>query len=113
VLLAYTLVGAVFVVVGKLRRGHRADCRGPAYPAGLTGRGKETIVAVGSQASLPPLDTTRAPEGGEVGAVQSGWRLALREFVRNRLAVIGVAILLFFVVFGFLGRSSTTRTCWM
>ena len=55
------------------------------------------------QASLPPLDTTRAPEGGEVGAVQSGWRLALHEFVRNRLAVVGVGILLFFVVFCFLG----------
>ena len=37
------------------------------------------------------------------GAIQSGWRLALREFVRNRLAVVGVAILLFFVVFCFLG----------
>jgi ABC-type dipeptide/oligopeptide/nickel transport system permease subunit len=60
-------------------------------------------VAAGRQASLPPLDTTRAPEGGEVGAVQSGWRLALREFVRSRLAVVGVGILLFFVVFCFLG----------
>jgi len=55
------------------------------------------------QASLPPLDVTRAPEGGEIGPVQSGWRLALREFVSNRLAVVGVAILLFFVVFCFLG----------
>jgi peptide/nickel transport system permease protein len=55
------------------------------------------------QASLPPLDVTRAPEGGEIGPIQSGWRLALREFVRNRLAVVGVAILLFFVVFCFLG----------
>jgi peptide/nickel transport system permease protein len=54
-------------------------------------------------ASLPPLDVTRAPEGGEVGAVQSGWRLALREFASNRLAVIGVAILVFFVIFCFLG----------
>jgi len=60
-------------------------------------------VAAGRQASLPPLDTTRAPEGGEIGAVQSGWRLAVREFVRNRLAVVGVGILLFFVVFCFLG----------
>jgi len=59
-------------------------------------------VAVGS-ASPPPLDTTRAPEGGEIGPVQSGWRLALREFASNRLAVVGVAILLFFVVFCFLG----------
>ena len=60
-------------------------------------------MAAGRQASLPPLATTRAPEGGEVGAVQSGWRLALREFVRNRLAVAGIGILLFFVVFCFLG----------
>jgi ABC-type dipeptide/oligopeptide/nickel transport system permease subunit len=54
-------------------------------------------------ASLPPLDVTRAPEGGEIGPIQSGWRLALREFASNRLAVVGVAILLFFVVFCFLG----------
>ena len=54
-------------------------------------------------ASLPPLDVTRAPEGGEIGPVQSGWRLALREFASNRLAVVGVAILLFFVVLCFLG----------
>ena len=54
-------------------------------------------------ASLPPLDVTRAPEGGEIGPVQSGWRLALREFASNRLAVVGVAILVFFVVFCFLG----------
>jgi ABC-type dipeptide/oligopeptide/nickel transport system permease subunit len=60
------------------------------------------MVASG-HASLPPLDVTRAPEGGEIGAIQSGWRLALREFSRNRLAVTGVAILLFFVIFSFLG----------
>ena len=59
-------------------------------------------MAVGS-ASPPPLDVSRAPEGGEIGPVQSGWRLALREFARNRLAVVGVGILLFFVVFCFFG----------
>jgi ABC-type dipeptide/oligopeptide/nickel transport system permease subunit len=51
----------------------------------------------------PPVDVRRAPEGGDVGPIQSGWRLALREFTRNKLAVIGVAVLLFFVVFCFLG----------
>jgi ABC-type dipeptide/oligopeptide/nickel transport system permease subunit len=55
------------------------------------------------QESLPPLDISRTPEGGEIGSVQSGWRLALREFTSNRLAVVGVGILLFFVVFCFLG----------
>jgi ABC-type dipeptide/oligopeptide/nickel transport system permease subunit len=56
--------------------------------------------------SLPPLDLTRAgytPEGGEVGPVSTGWRLAVREFTQNRLAVTGLAILLFFVLFSFVG----------
>jgi ABC-type dipeptide/oligopeptide/nickel transport system permease subunit len=53
--------------------------------------------------SLPPLDVQRAPEGGELGAVQSGWRLAFREFSSNRLAVVGFGILIFFVLFCFVG----------
>jgi ABC-type dipeptide/oligopeptide/nickel transport system permease subunit len=53
--------------------------------------------------SLPPLDIQRAPEGGEIGAIQSGWRLALREFMNSRLAVIGFGILIFFVLFCFFG----------
>jgi ABC-type dipeptide/oligopeptide/nickel transport system permease subunit len=53
--------------------------------------------------SLPPLDVQRAPEGGEVGSVQSGWRLAFSEFASNRLAVLGFAILIFFVLFSFVG----------
>jgi ABC-type dipeptide/oligopeptide/nickel transport system permease subunit len=53
--------------------------------------------------SLPPADITRAPEGGDVSVIQSGWRLAAREFVRNRLAVVGVALLIFFVLFSFVG----------
>jgi peptide/nickel transport system permease protein len=53
--------------------------------------------------SLPPLEIARAPEGGDIGAVQSGWRLALREFTRNRLAVTGLGVLLFFVLFSFVG----------
>jgi ABC-type dipeptide/oligopeptide/nickel transport system permease subunit len=53
--------------------------------------------------SLPPLDLGRAPEGGEIGPIQSGWKLAIREFAQNKLAVIGIAILLFFIVFSFFG----------
>jgi ABC-type dipeptide/oligopeptide/nickel transport system permease subunit len=58
---------------------------------------------VAQAGSLPPLDVQRAPEGGELGAVQSGWRLALREFASNRLAVAGFGILVFFVLFCFVG----------
>ena len=53
--------------------------------------------------SLPPLDIKRAPEGGEIGPIQTGWRLAFREFSRNRLAIIGLGILAFFVLFSFAG----------
>jgi ABC-type dipeptide/oligopeptide/nickel transport system permease subunit len=53
--------------------------------------------------SLPPLDTGPGPEGGDVGSIQSGWRLAVREFAQNKLAVLGVGILVFFVVLCYLG----------
>ena len=53
--------------------------------------------------TLAPLDVTRAPEGGDVGPVQSGWRLALREFASNRLAVLGILMLAFFVLLCFAG----------
>lgn len=42
-------------------------------------------------------------EGGEVQAIASGWRLAMREFADNRIAVVGVAIIVFFVLFCFVG----------
>jgi ABC-type dipeptide/oligopeptide/nickel transport system permease subunit len=53
--------------------------------------------------AVGPLELTPAPGGGDVGPMQSGWRLALREFSRNKLAVLGMALLLFFVLFCFVG----------
>jgi len=53
-----------------------------------------------SGATLGPPTT---PEGGEVQVIASGWQLALREFLDNRLAVVGVLVLLFFVLFCFVG----------
>ena len=44
-----------------------------------------------------------SPEGGEIQIIASGWRLALREFMSNRLAVFGAAVILFFVLFCFIG----------
>lgn len=49
------------------------------------------------------LEREPTPEGGEVGVLQSGWRLALREFTRNRLALIALGALGFFVIFSFIG----------
>jgi len=58
--------------------------------------------------SLPPVPARNfgplgAPEGGEVQILASGWQLALREFLSNRLAVVGVAIIVIFVLFSFVG----------
>jgi ABC-type dipeptide/oligopeptide/nickel transport system permease subunit len=52
---------------------------------------------------LPPPGLAPEPEGGAVGPVQSGWRLAAREFAANRLAVLGLGALVFFVLFCYLG----------
>ncbi|HEU0238232.1 MAG TPA: ABC transporter permease [Micromonosporaceae bacterium] len=43
------------------------------------------------------------PEGGDLMVLQSGWRLAVREFLANRLAVVGFGVLVFFVLFSFFG----------
>jgi peptide/nickel transport system permease protein len=46
---------------------------------------------------------SRGPEGGEVQVIASGWRLAMREFISNKLAVVGLVILVFFILFCFVG----------
>lgn len=43
------------------------------------------------------------PEGGEVVATGSNWRLVLRTFAQNKLAIIGTVIVVAMVVFSFLG----------
>lgn len=43
------------------------------------------------------------PEGGEVMVIASGWKLALREFLDNKLAVVGLVVIVFFILFCFLG----------
>jgi ABC-type dipeptide/oligopeptide/nickel transport system permease subunit len=45
----------------------------------------------------------KGPEGGEVHGNQSVLRAALRGFLENRLAVLGVGIIVFFVLFCFVG----------
>ncbi len=43
------------------------------------------------------------PEGGEVTVTATSWQLAWREFASNRLALVSVGILVFFVLFSFIG----------
>jgi ABC-type dipeptide/oligopeptide/nickel transport system permease subunit len=58
--------------------------------------------SVGGVANLRAPPST-PPEGGEVQVIASGWRLALREFLANRLAVVGLVVIVFFVLFCFVG----------
>jgi ABC-type dipeptide/oligopeptide/nickel transport system permease subunit len=50
----------------------------------------------------PLLEPPVEPEAGGF-QIRSGWRLGLREFASNKLAVIGLAILVFFVLFCWAG----------
>jgi peptide/nickel transport system permease protein len=43
------------------------------------------------------------PEGGEVVATGSNWRLVLRTFAQNKLAIIGTVIVVAMVLFSFVG----------
>lgn len=52
---------------------------------------------------LSPGAPEPVADGGEVQVIASGWRVALREFASNRLALVGVFIIVFFVLFCFLG----------
>lgn len=51
----------------------------------------------------PPVDLSASPEGGEGRATGSLWRLILDVFIKNRLAVAGLLIILFMVLFSFVG----------
>ena len=44
-----------------------------------------------------------APEGGDVQVIASGWRLTVREFASNRLAVIALVLLVAIILFCYLG----------
>jgi ABC-type dipeptide/oligopeptide/nickel transport system permease subunit len=59
-------------------------------------------VAVGAGLS-PTVPVGGAPEGGDLQAVADNWRLALREFTSNKPAVAGVFVLVFFLLFCYLG----------
>jgi ABC-type dipeptide/oligopeptide/nickel transport system permease subunit len=51
---------------------------------------------------LESLPSTVA-EGGEIQGPRAGWRLALQSFVDNRLAVAGAGIVVFFILFCYIG----------
>src|ERR1700734_3178909 len=52
---------------------------------------------------VPPPEVTGVPEGGEAGTTGSMARLIGRVFIENKMAVVGVAILVLMALFCFVG----------
>ena len=60
-------------------------------------------MSVESDIRVPASTTGVQAEGGQVRPSTPMWRLALGSFLENRLAVAGIALLVVFVAFSFLG----------
>jgi len=60
------------------------------------------MILAGEPAPEVP-DTGQVPSGGDVAAGGSAWGMILAVFARNRLALVGVGIVIFMVLFSFLG----------
>lgn len=56
-----------------------------------------------SSGGTPVPVPTLEPDAGNLPSSTVSWRLALRSFLENRLAVVGLAVLLFFALFCFVG----------
>jgi peptide/nickel transport system permease protein len=56
-------------------------------------------------ATVPPLEVNLAPEGGESSSVGGMGQQILRVFIENKLAVVGLFVIVFFILFCFLGPS--------
>jgi peptide/nickel transport system permease protein len=80
------------------------DGPGPAEEP-IFGFDPATPVAMGFETLTPDRVAApeRAPEGGEAVSTGSMTRQILRVFVENKLAVAGVIIIIFFVLFCFVG----------
>jgi peptide/nickel transport system permease protein len=61
-----------------------------------------TTFAAGGTSGIAP-GPEPAPEGGTVAAGGSPWRAILSVFLQNRLAIVGVAIVILMVLFSFVG----------
>ncbi|HUY30096.1 MAG TPA: ABC transporter permease [Acidimicrobiales bacterium] len=69
----------------------------------MTAVGEQPVDAVAVVGGAPGADRAGNAEGGTLHAPTPGWRLFVRVFAENRLAVVGVALLVFVVGFCFIG----------
>jgi peptide/nickel transport system permease protein len=58
---------------------------------------------MGLTSQLPPTSQDVLPEGGEAAQSGSVWRMILSVFLENRLAAIGLGVIVFMLLFCFVG----------
>ncbi len=68
-----------------------------------TARGVEDVSVTIESPAGPEPAVPAVSDAGELQSTTSAWKLTLREFLKNKMAVAGVAILVFFVLFCWLG----------
>jgi peptide/nickel transport system permease protein len=62
-----------------------------------------TVSEAAGTAAVPGAPSPSIPEGGEGYRQDAGWRMILRAFVENRLALAGVVLVVFVGLFCFVG----------
>jgi peptide/nickel transport system permease protein len=81
--------------------GHQMQSTGALPLAGSGAAGEVSVPGVFLPPAEPPK--TAGPEGGDVSTSGGAFRQIARVFVENKLAVIGLAIIIFMVLFCFVG----------
>ena len=71
----------------------------PTAPRAMHSTPGMEFAGIGYESPFP----SGTPEGGDVQAISSGWRLTVREFMSNKLAVIALVLLVAMILFCFLG----------
>jgi peptide/nickel transport system permease protein len=66
-------------------------------------RGSDTESAVAETVERGQVEVDVLPEGGEVAATGSPWVVVARTFAQNRLAIVGVVVVVLVTLFSFLG----------
>ena len=66
-------------------------------------RGSGTDAAATAAVEREPLEVDVLPEGGQVVATGSPWVVVARTFAQNRLAIIGVGVVVLVILFSFIG----------
>jgi peptide/nickel transport system permease protein len=66
-------------------------------------RGSGTEAAAAEAADREAVEVDVLPEGGQVVATGSPWVVVARTFAQNRLAIVGVAVVVLVILFSFAG----------